>query len=499
MARSPIRGSTLLLFGRLASVGSTLLIQVLIVRYLSKSDYGAWAYALSVVAFLQTIAAMGLDKAVTRFLSIYHERKEYDKLFGTALLMVGSILSLSTVIIALFYVFPEAIARLINDQRQPVSLLLIAVFLVPIEAVDTLLVGMFACFGRSRAILVRRYLLGPSLKLLVVLVLIWSGAGTTFLAYGYLGGSALGVLINGVLTYRLFRSEGLSRHFRWTHVQVPVREILSFTLPIASTDMLNDFLPAFGVMLLGHFHDLGAVGMFRVAVPLAAANVVVMRSFGLLYTPAAARLFAKENYAGINALYWRTAVWLAVLSFPVFAFTFSAAQPLVVFLYGPAYREAGLYLALLSLGQYVNAALGFNGLTLKVLNRVRYVVTISIVTAIIDVAACVVLIPLYGALGAAIATSGTLIVLNILNQAGLRLATGVSIFDTRYSATYGCIAAGSLGLLALQVFLPGQTKLLLGLAFLVSILVFLWCRRTLKLADTFPEMLRFRWMRVILT
>ena len=107
VARKPIRGSAVLLFGRLASLGSNLLIQVLIVRHLSKRDYGAWAYALSIVTFLQTIAAMGFDKAATRFFSIYHEREEYDKLFGTALLMLGAIVCLSAFIIGAFYLFPE--------------------------------------------------------------------------------------------------------------------------------------------------------------------------------------------------------------------------------------------------------------------------------------------------------------------------------------------------------------------------------------------------------
>ncbi len=498
-ARKPIRGSTVLLLGRIASLGGNLLIQVLIVRHLSKGDYGAWAYALSIVTFLQTIAAMGLDKAATRFFSIYHEREEYDRLFGTALLMLGSILCLSALIIGAFYLFPELIARLINDERQPVALLLIAIFLVPMEAIDSLLVGMFACFGRSRTILFRRYILGPALKVAAVLVLVWSGAGITFLAYGYLAASGLGVLINALLTFRLFQTQGLFAHFKLRGVSVPVREVFAFTLPVLSTDLLGDFLPAFAVMLLGYFHNLDAVGMFRVAVPLAAVNVAVMRSFGLLYTPAAARLFAKENFSAINDLYWRTAVWLAVLSFPVFALTFSAAQPLVVFLYGPEYKDAGLYLALLSLGQYVNAALGFNGLTLKVLNRVRYIVTTSVLAALLHIALSLVLIPFYGALGAAIATSAALIAHNVLKQAGLRRATGVSIFDGRYSGTYACISLGALGLLVLQFFIPGQTRLLLALALVVSGFVFIWCRRTLKLAETFPEVLRFRWMRAILT
>ena len=47
-ARRQIRGSTLLLVGQLLAKGVNFGVQVLIVRYLSKSDYGALAYALSI-------------------------------------------------------------------------------------------------------------------------------------------------------------------------------------------------------------------------------------------------------------------------------------------------------------------------------------------------------------------------------------------------------------------------------------------------------------------
>jgi hypothetical protein len=45
-----IRGSSLLLIGRTLSMAVNFAVQVLIVRYLSKTDYGAFAYALSIVA-----------------------------------------------------------------------------------------------------------------------------------------------------------------------------------------------------------------------------------------------------------------------------------------------------------------------------------------------------------------------------------------------------------------------------------------------------------------
>jgi O-antigen/teichoic acid export membrane protein len=77
-----IRGSSLLLLGRLLGVGLNFLIQVLTVRYLTKSDYGAFAYALSAEALGASLAAFCLDKSLARFMPIYHERRDYRRIFG---------------------------------------------------------------------------------------------------------------------------------------------------------------------------------------------------------------------------------------------------------------------------------------------------------------------------------------------------------------------------------------------------------------------------------
>ena len=94
------------------------------------------------------------------------------------------------------------------------------------------------------------------------------------------------------------------------------------------------------VILLGYFGGADDVADFRVIWPAAHLNQVVMASFALLFTPVAARMFARNDREGINNLYWQTAIWIAVLTFPIFALTFSLAAPVTETLYGSRY--AGL-------------------------------------------------------------------------------------------------------------------------------------------------------------
>lgn len=493
--RKQIRGSSLLLVGRMLSVGINFAAQVMVVRYLSTTDFGAWAYGLSIVAFCQSFAIFGLDRAITRFIPIYHEKQEYNKLFGTIILVVGSVLLIGLLIVGLFYIAPEKLASLMKDGQAPVSLLLIMIILVPVEAFDALMTGLFASFTNPRAIFFRKHVLGPSLKLAAVALMIFFKSSVVFLAYGYLGAYALGIMLYIFVFMRLLRQQGLFEHFSLNTIKFPVKELFAFTLPLLSSDLVTVLMHSSDTLLLGYFHDTTQVALFRVVLPAAHMNNIVIAAFGMLFTPLAARLFAKNDYAGINELYWRSATWMGVLSFPIFALTFSLAKPLTIFLYGERYEQSWIILSLLSFAYYFSVALGNNGLTLKVLGKLRYVVVINILAAVMNVVINLLLIPRYGALGAAIGTTSTMIVHNILKQTGLRLAAGISPFEWRYLSFYLLIAVSAVMLFVIQFFIGHNIYIAGALATLVTLVVFWFSRKKLQLTETFPELLKISIVR----
>jgi len=311
IARKQIRGSSLLMFGRVISVGLNFATQVLLVRYLIKADYGAWEYALAAVAFFEGFSSLGLKRSISRFIPIYHEKGEYNKLFGTIVLTVGIILLIGAIVITAIYISPETITRLISGgKQQPVNLILIMIFMVPVDAIDQMLIGLFASLASPRTILIRRHVVAPGLRLAVVVLLILFESSVFFLAYGYLISSILGVLVFVWVFIRLLERQGILQHFQPNSIKIPAKEIFAFTIPLLTSDLVTVIMHSADTLILGYFHDTTVVASYRVVLHPAHFNKLVMMSFAILYMPLAARLFAKNDYAGINDLYWRTAVWL---------------------------------------------------------------------------------------------------------------------------------------------------------------------------------------------
>jgi O-antigen/teichoic acid export membrane protein len=305
------------------------------------------------------------------------------------------------------------------------------------------------------------------------------------------------VIYIGVLV-RAMGEAGLLERFDRHEFQLPVREIFTFTIPVLSSEVVYAVMRASDAVLLGRYGGAGDVGAFRVIQPVAFLNQLVLSSFAFLFTPLAARYFARDDRKAVKDLYWQTASWVALLSFPIFAVSFSLAHPVTVTLFGERYASSATYLMLLSAATYFNAALGFNGLTLKVFGRLRFIVIINILAAAVNVALNLLLIPRYGPLGAAIGTSSTLFAFNLLKQAGLRLSTGISLFERSYLPVYGSVVGATAGLLAVHLVLSPPLPEGLALVLVAALVVFVLGRSALDVAESFPELLRLPLIRLLL-
>ncbi len=496
-ADSQIRGSSLLLIGRLIAIGLDLMTQILIVRSLSKGDFGAFAFALSIVSLLATISVFGLDKTLPRFATIYEESLDRGRLVGSIALGVMTIAGLGVAGALIAMAIGTGMGPEFVETEGARELLLILIILGPIQAFDTLLIGLLAVFAGPRAIFLRKYILAPGLQLTVVIVLTVSNQSVQFLGAGYVAAGAFGVAVYGVWFVRLLRRLGHLRDVRRAF-RLPVREVYGLTIPFLSTDVVLTVRTTLVIILLQFVATSSDVAEYRAVVPLARQNLLVLNVFSVLFIPAASRLFARGAHSDLDVLYWRMTHLIAVVTFPIFIVSFALAEPIAVLFFGDRYATSGSILAWLALGQYVSAALGFNALTLRIYARARYTVAVDAITVVASAIALVVLVSRFGALGGAIATCATLILQNALYQVGLTRGTGVRRPDRSSGRVYGSIAIATI--VVSVIALVAAPPLILGLivAAVASAAVLSVNRDALRLAETFPELLRIPFARYLI-
>ncbi|MBI3978106.1 MAG: oligosaccharide flippase family protein [Chloroflexi bacterium] len=496
LAVRQIRGSSLLFVGRLIARGIEFAVQVLLIRYLAQADYGALAYGLSIVLLGQTLVSLGLPETVARFVPLYREQRRYDRLLGTIVLAVGVIAALGVAGALAFRGFTGAVGQVLVQDVATAKLLLILVFLIPVEALNNLLTNLFASFARPRAIFFRRAVLAPGLKLAAALATIALERDVTFLAGSLLIAGLVGLAVYGFLFVQLLAKEDLLRRLRESPIRPPLQEVSTFALSMVSSTTIWLLLQSSSTLLLGYYHGAAEVAAFAVVLPLVGLSQMVTGSFTILYTPLATRLHAREDLAGVGRLYWQTATWMAMICFPIFAMTLAFPGPLLTALYGSRYDSSATVLAVLAVGSFFQAATGFNGLTLRVFRRLRYSVAIDLLAVLCNVGLSLVLVPRWGALGAAMATTATLVVHNLLKQAGLQAVTGIGLCRGEHLRVYLAMALAPLGLMLLAPLVPG-TLAAVAVTLLASGLVAAAGRHALDVTQTFPELARLPIVRVV--
>src|SRR4030095_2896153 len=115
-----------------------------------------------------------------------------------------------------------------------------------------------------------------------------------------------------------------------------------FAIPLLSTEVVFLGIQQADAVMLGQMAGPEQIASLRAVVPFARLSQVVLEICGILFTPYAARLFARGDHEGINRLYWSTTTWIAVLSFPIFAVTFMLGRHLAPLLLGRVYADSGI-------------------------------------------------------------------------------------------------------------------------------------------------------------
>jgi O-antigen/teichoic acid export membrane protein len=488
--KAHMRGSALLVFGRGFALLIGIATQVLVVRALSKEDFGAFAYALTLAGAGRILLSLGQGKLLSRFMATYEEQRDYPRMFGAMFLAVGTILVTSTLTIGALYLFSQPLIGSSLEGNDAVQLVLILVFLAPMEALDQIFVSLFAVFSKPRAIFFRKYLMAPGLRLVVVVALVISNASVFFLAVGYVLAALAGLLLYVGLLIAALRERGLLQEFRLREIIVPYRAVFEFSIPLITGELALLSMTMGGTVVLSLYHSAVEVANYRVVFSSARLNTAITSSFSTLFLPVVARLFARGDGEGLRRSYWHTAAFVAVFTFPIFALTGPLAPATTVTLFGQRYAESAAVLSILSIGYYTNVMLGFNAYTLQVCGRIRYLVGVNVTVAALNIGLCLVLAPQLGALGVAVANCVALVTQNALNQWALRAAIGTRFIDRECRFAYAAILGGAAALWAFDLAFSPNIFVSIAAASVVSLLVLLAAKRTLRLGDTFPELLR---------
>ncbi|WP_238515727.1 flippase [Thermococcus sp. 4557] len=422
------RGMGIVLTGTVLSMFLTFLSRAIIARYFDRYQYGSFTLTMTILSIAMTVALLGLQSGLPREISRYlkDRREEVPTLVSTGLTMA---LVASIVMTAATVLLAPSIAPLLNDRYLDTTLPLAAPAL-PFMVLTMLLVAVSRGHGRVRENLYYRNLLPPLLFLIILTAGLLAGAGYTFIFIAYVTAQVLssGALIMESLRLGLLpRRPHLSRKL--------ARELFLFSLPLMLTGILDYVMGWTDSLMLGYYFDPDVVGLYNGAAPIARLLPLFLNSMGFLYMPIATAFFTSGDIDGLRKLYRTTTRWVFILTFPVFLFVFVFPESAINLFFGPKYLEASTALRILSAGFMFHVMMGLNGMSLIAVGEPSANLTGNLFAAAANVALNIVLIPIYGIEGAAVATAVSYVTANLYRTWWLHRKTGIHPFGGNYLKT----------------------------------------------------------------
>src|SRR5690606_14678788 len=195
--------------------------------------------------------------------------------------------------------------------------------------------------------------------------------------------------------------------------QEPTRALLNSGLPLLIGALLQLVIQASGTFMLGIWSETAEVSEFAVALRTAALISFPLLAVKAIAQPKFAELYDNGDAEGLAATAHKSTLLLVVCGAPVFL-VFMLAPVLVMSAFGSEFSDGALTLQILSMGQFINVVAGAVGVLLVMSGHEREFRNSQIATAAVALLFNCLLIPAYGAVGAAIAATAALIVQNAL-------------------------------------------------------------------------------------
>lgn len=384
---------------RVVNIGLSFVTSIALARLVGAADYGVYVYAMTWITLFSVVAALGLDKLLVRNIAAYQATASWSLMrgflrwanwvvFAVAICMTaGSLIAVSQ-----FFPDLDGVTR---------ATLLVSFLMLPLWAFARLWQSAVRGFGWIVRGQLAEFLIRP-LSFVVLIVGVywgWHRALTGPLAMALqVTASAVGLLLalwflRKVLPGSVATAVSEYQPMIWLASAMPL--LLSNALEVANTRA--------DILLLGSIQGAEAVAIYNVAKRLAELVTFVLTAVNMSIGPRIAALYAVGDMATLQKLITKSAAIILGGSL-LLAVGLLLVGPWTLLLWGMDFAGGYTTLAILVVGQIVNAAMGPVALLLIMTRYERDVVWGTGIGLVINVGLNLLLIPRWSTVGTAVAT-----------------------------------------------------------------------------------------------
>jgi O-antigen/teichoic acid export membrane protein len=400
------RGAAVNLFGSGSNIVGRLIFNLLVARLLGANQLGIYFLALTVANIVAVISVGGFDLTLVRSLAQQRTEENWGLFRGTLRFAARAVTVLGITGTTILLIGAPWLSRVLFHKPELATPLRIVALYIPFYALEMILLAATQSFKQMKYKAYIESMLNPALRIVMVLLIGVLGGGLKSVLVTYVGTVAL----CAVLAYFALRrciTVNLSAYDAVTDS----RGLLAYSSPLFGVTIVTFLIFYMDTLVLAHFRSSAEVGLYSVCIRL-----IVITGFGLpvvsqIFAPMISELHKKGEIAEMGAYFKTVTVWAVEFFVPLMLLFVVAPGP-ILGLFGREFRVAASCLLILGVGQLVNILTGPVGLILNMSGWTRLQFWNSTSVLILQIVVAFLLVPRYGYMGAAIANTSAVVVVN---------------------------------------------------------------------------------------
>ena len=398
---------------------STLLLKMmgLVVGYFLAvyitNTYGAYVFgqyvtAILVVDILAIISRLGIDTSLVRFISKYVYKgaiKSIEHLYNKSVTLV-TLMAIFLTLLLLF--FSAQVAQFMNLEKD--LLVLVSYSFIPLVLFH---MNVQSIRGLKKMISFS-FFNNVALSLITCVVLVTC---SYFLnddklpLYAYVSSVFTMSLFSFVVWFR-FKNKLPNDQQKPTSL-LSTKELLIISFPLLLGQSMMLIMGKVDLFMLANMTTSEQVGFYNIALKLSMLSYMGLMAVNSIAAPKFSEIHASGDTDALKRMVQQSTKTIFWVSVPVLLILVFFPE-LILSMFGPEFRVAAASLVILSLGRMFSAISGSVGTFLQMVGKQKVFQNILILAAGINVILNIILIPDYGIEGAALASSISGILWNLL-------------------------------------------------------------------------------------
>lgn len=383
------KNAVILTFSKMIVLFVSMIISMLLSRYLSLKDYGTYSTILLVTNIVITIFVLGLPNSINFFLSsaTKEERKDFTSIYYT----FSTLLCLFAGIIIV--IFLPILEKYFNNFNLNIFWYVFAVLpwtKVILSSIDNFLV----VFNKTKLLMIFKIINSFIILLSVIAIKLLKLSFAEYMLIYIVVEIVFSIIAIKISTMNI---EKINFKFSGN----TIRKILKFSIPLGLASVVGTVTIELGKIIIGGFFDSEKLAIYANASKEMPVTIIATSLTAVLMPQLVKLLKKNKNQEAVNL--WKQSTTLSYVFMCFFAFfLFFNAKEVIIFLYSSKYLPGVEVFKIYTLVLLVRTT--YFGMILNSTGKTKFIFYSSIVTLILNIVLSYLFYYLFGFIGPALAT-----------------------------------------------------------------------------------------------